>query len=51
MAIVCPAHGPQASVKVITDLYAETLGPVGSEADTYLKAMQYNTRLIVEGLR
>jgi ABC-type Zn uptake system ZnuABC Zn-binding protein ZnuA len=41
----------QAGVKVVSDLHAETLGPPGSEADTYLKAMQHNTRLIVEGLR
>ena len=41
----------QAGVKVISDLYAETLGPPGSDGDTYLKAMLHDTRVIVEGLR
>ena len=41
----------QAGVTVISDLYAETLGPPGSDGDTYLKAMLHDTRVIVEGLR
>ena len=41
----------QAGVKVVSDLYGDTLGPSGSDGDTYVKAMLHNTRVIVENLR
>ena len=31
-------------------LYADSLGPPGSDGDTYLKMMRHNTRVIVENL-
>ena len=41
----------QAGVKIYTNLYADALGAPGSEGDTYIRAMLFNTRQIVEGLR
>ena len=41
----------QAGVKVVSNLYGDTLGEPGSGADTYIGMMQIDTRLIVEGLR
>jgi ABC-type Zn uptake system ZnuABC Zn-binding protein ZnuA len=41
----------EAGVKVISNLYGDTLGEPGSGADTYIGMMQTDTRLIVEGLR
>ena len=32
-------------------LYGDSLGPPGSDGDTYLKMMEHNTRAIVENLR
>jgi zinc/manganese transport system substrate-binding protein/manganese/iron transport system substrate-binding protein len=40
----------QAGVKIYANLYGDSLGPSGSEADTYLKMMSYNTKTIVAGL-
>lgn len=43
-----------AGVKVVEgedSLYGDTLGPVGSDGDTYLKMMRHNARVIVENLR
>jgi zinc/manganese transport system substrate-binding protein/manganese/iron transport system substrate-binding protein len=41
----------EAGIKVVANLYSDTLGEPGSGADTYIGMMQTNTRLIVEGLR
>jgi ABC-type Zn uptake system ZnuABC Zn-binding protein ZnuA len=41
----------QAGVKVVSSLYGDSLGGPGSEGDTYLKMMRYNTRAIVNGLK
>jgi ABC-type Zn uptake system ZnuABC Zn-binding protein ZnuA len=44
----------EAGVKVVTGddaLYGDTLGPPGSDADTYLKMMRHNTKVIVDNLR
>ncbi|MEA2530170.1 MAG: hypothetical protein QOG89_1814 [Thermomicrobiales bacterium] len=41
----------EAGVKVVSNLYGDTLGEAGSGADTYIGMMQTDTRLIVEGLR
>lgn len=41
----------EAGVKVISNLYGDTLGDADSGADTYIAMMQTDTRLIVEGLR
>jgi ABC-type Zn uptake system ZnuABC Zn-binding protein ZnuA len=40
-----------AGVRVVTDLYGDTLGPAGSDGDTYIKMMRHNTALIVSALR
>ena len=32
-------------------LYGDSLGPPGSDGDTYLKMQRHNTRVIVENLR
>ena len=36
---------------MVSSLYGDTLGPPGSEGDTYVRAMLFNTRAIVEALR
>ena len=41
----------QAGVKVVPDLYADTLGPAGSGADTYIGMMITDTAIIVQALR
>jgi ABC-type Zn uptake system ZnuABC Zn-binding protein ZnuA len=41
----------EAGVHVVTDLYGDTLGPAGSDGDTYIKMMRHNTTLIVSALR
>jgi ABC-type Zn uptake system ZnuABC Zn-binding protein ZnuA len=41
----------EAGVKVVANLYGDTLGEPGSGADTYLGMMETDTRLIVEALR
>ncbi len=44
----------EAGVRVVAGenaLYGDTLGPPGSDADTYLKMMRHNTRTLVDGLR
>jgi ABC-type Zn uptake system ZnuABC Zn-binding protein ZnuA len=43
--------GQQAGVKVVSDLFGDSLGPEGSEGDTYLTMMQYNTHIIVDALK
>lgn len=40
----------QAGVKIYSSLYGDSLGAPGSEGDTYIKMMQYNTKTIVAGL-
>ena len=48
------AIASQAGVKVVEGddaLYGDSLGPAGSDADTYLKMQRHNTRVIVENLR
>ncbi len=44
----------EAGVKVVAGddaLYGDSLGPAGSDGDSYLKMMRHNTRVIVENLR
>lgn len=41
----------EAGARVVTDLYGDSLGPAGSDGDTYIKMMRHNTRAIVAGLR
>jgi zinc/manganese transport system substrate-binding protein/manganese/iron transport system substrate-binding protein len=43
--------GREAGVKVVDDLYGDSLGPKGSDGDTYLKMMESNTRKIVDALK
>jgi ABC-type Zn uptake system ZnuABC Zn-binding protein ZnuA len=40
-----------AGVNVVDNLYADSLGPAGSGADTYIGMMRTDTTLIVEALR
>lgn len=43
----------EAGVKVVAGddaLYGDSLGPVGSDGDTYLKMMRHNTKVIVDNL-
>lgn len=41
----------EAGVRVGDKLYGDSLGPPGSDADTYVKMMRHNVRAIVEALR
>jgi len=41
----------RAGVRVVTDWYADALGLPGSDGDTYVKMMQYDTDAIVTALR
>ena len=41
----------ESGVKVVDDLYGDSLGPRGSEADTYVRMMEANTRKIVGALQ
>jgi ABC-type Zn uptake system ZnuABC Zn-binding protein ZnuA len=41
----------EAGVKLIPNLYSDTLGEPGSEADTYIKMMRYNATVIAAGLQ
>ncbi|MPZ48688.1 MAG: zinc ABC transporter substrate-binding protein [Dehalococcoidia bacterium] len=43
--------GREAGVKVVDDLYGDSLGEPGSEGATYIAMMESNTRKIVEGLK
>jgi ABC-type Zn uptake system ZnuABC Zn-binding protein ZnuA len=43
--------GREAGIEVVDDLYGDSLGPKGSDGDTYVKMMETNTRKIVEALR
>lgn len=48
------AIGKEAGVKVVAGadaLYGDTLGPPGSDGDTYLKMLAHNTKVIVDNLR
>jgi ABC-type Zn uptake system ZnuABC Zn-binding protein ZnuA len=48
------AIGKEAGVKVVAGedaLYGDTLGPEGSDGDTYLKMERHNTKVIVDNLR
>lgn len=40
----------EAGVKVVAGIYADSLGPPGSDGDTYVKMMEANTRKIVGAL-
>ena len=47
------AIGQEAGVKVVAGedaLYGDTLGPEGSQGDTYLKMLEHNTKVIVDNL-
>jgi len=47
------AIADEAGVKVVSGkdaLYGDTLGPAGSDGDTYLKMMRHNTRTFVDNL-
>ncbi|HEY7466855.1 MAG TPA: metal ABC transporter substrate-binding protein [Dehalococcoidia bacterium] len=43
--------GREAGVKVVDDLYGDSLGPSSSEGATYVGMMQSNTKKIVEALK
>lgn len=43
--------GREAGVKVVMNLYGDTLGLPGSDGDTYIKMMRHNTDLIVSSLK
>ncbi len=43
--------GKEAGVKVIDDLYGDSLGPKGSGGETYIKMMDADTAKIVDALR
>jgi ABC-type Zn uptake system ZnuABC Zn-binding protein ZnuA len=48
------AIGKEAGVKVVAGedaLYGDSLGPEGSDGDTYLKMERHNTKVIVDNLR
>ena len=48
------AIASQAGVKIVAGddaLFGDSLGPPGSDGDTYLKMQRHNTRVIVENLR
>jgi zinc/manganese transport system substrate-binding protein/manganese/iron transport system substrate-binding protein len=45
------AIGRAAGAQVVAGLYTESLGPAGSPADTYLRAEEHNTDVIVAALR
>jgi zinc/manganese transport system substrate-binding protein/manganese/iron transport system substrate-binding protein len=48
------AIGKEAHVRVVTGenaLYGDSLGPKGSDGDTYLKMLRHNTKVIVDNLR
>jgi ABC-type Zn uptake system ZnuABC Zn-binding protein ZnuA len=42
--------GREAGVKVVSDLYGDSLGPKGSDGETYIKMMEANTKKIVDAL-
>ncbi len=47
------AIGSEAGVKVVAGedaLYGDTLGPDGSDGDTYIKMLEHNTKVIVDNL-
>jgi ABC-type Zn uptake system ZnuABC Zn-binding protein ZnuA len=41
----------EAEIKVVTNLYTDSLGMTGSEADSYVKMMRYNVQQIVSALK
>ncbi len=43
--------GAEAGIKVVTNLYTDALGEPGSEGDTYVKMMRFNTEQIVSALK
>lgn len=43
--------GREAGVRVVDDLYGDSLGPEGSDAETYIEMMESNTRKIVDALK
>ena len=42
--------GKEAGVKVVTDLYSDSLGSKGSDGATYIDIMRADTRKIVDAL-
>jgi manganese/iron transport system substrate-binding protein len=43
--------GREAGVRVVSDLYGDSLGSKGSDGETYIKMMETNTKKIVGALR
>lgn len=41
----------EANIRVVDDLYADSLGPSNSDGNTYIKMMQTNTKKIVDALK
>jgi manganese/iron transport system substrate-binding protein len=41
----------EAGVKIVTELYTDSLGPIGSPASTYIDMMRYDVQTIVEALK
>lgn len=41
----------EANIRVVDDLYADSLGPSNSDGGTYIKMMQTNTKKIVDALK
>ncbi len=50
MAYAAAEGAREAGAEVADELWADTLGPDGSGAETYLDALALNTERIVEGL-
>ncbi len=48
---VAQSVAQEAGVKIAPRLYSDALGDPGSEADTYLKMMEYNTQVFADVLR
>lgn len=42
--------GQQAGVRIVSNLYGDSLGKPGSDGDTYLKMMRFNTQTMIAGL-
>ena len=42
--------GSLAGVRVYSNLYSDSLGKPGSEGDTYIKMMRFNTQTMIAGM-
>jgi ABC-type Zn uptake system ZnuABC Zn-binding protein ZnuA len=40
----------QAGVRIYSNLYSDALGKPGSDGDTYLKMMRFNTATMIDGM-